>query len=131
MGCVCPGWAGSLPYTRWGCRLVGRSLLWSEGWGFPRGLLQLGWVQGKVSGLAAPLLRFSTMLAFPCKAAYVPGVSRVNGELLALLVRSSAGTCQELGPLSCSSFQWCREKLSPIATHTQTMLPGPACHMVT
>lgn len=61
------------------------------------------------------------MLVFPCKAAYVPGVSRVNGELLALLVRSSAGTCQELGPLSCSRvFNGAEKTVSHCNTHTHT-----------
>ena len=49
MGCMYPGRVGSLPHHR----PVRRSLLWSEGWGFPRGLHQTGWVQVRVFSSAA------------------------------------------------------------------------------
>lgn len=132
-GCMCLGWVGSLPYTRRGRRPVGQSLLRSEGSGFSQGLLQLGWVQARVSGSlprCCALLCFSTTLAFLCKAVYVPGVSQGNDEQLALSVHSSAGTCRELGPLSSSRvFSGAEKTVSRCNAHT--MLPSPVCRMVT
>lgn len=81
--------------------------------------------------LCCALLCLSITLAFPRKAAYVPGVTQGNDdEQLALSVRGSAGTCWEPGPLSSRRlFSFAEKTTSHCNAHTT--LPGPACRWVT